>query len=247
MLFEEGNPLRDCVNEALTTLEGRRDAGGDPAAVALREDERTRARLADRSSRILGGRGGGRSLAIATASTIVVFGALALAVVNSPGWDEVREAFFYGPEFRESFPDILEKFATNVKLFLLAEVFILVWGLALAVLRSLPGPGLLPAPAPLGRLHRHLPRDPDDPARLPARLRRARAAARGVPTSAVLLGSRLARARLLGVRRRGLPGRDRLRAPEPGGGGALARASTASRRSATSSSRRRSGASSRRS
>jgi polar amino acid transport system permease protein len=112
--------------------------------VALREDERTRARIADRSSRILGGRGGGRSLAIASASTIVVFGALAFAVVSSPGWDEVREAFFYGPEFRESFPDILEKFATNVKLFLVAEVFILVWGLVLAVMRSLPGPVFFP-------------------------------------------------------------------------------------------------------
>ena len=112
--------------------------------MALREDERTRARVADRSSRILGGRGGGRSLAIATASTIVVFGALAFAVVSSPGWDEVREAFFYGPEFRESFPDILEKFATNVKLFLVAEVFILAWGLVLAVMRSLPGPVFFP-------------------------------------------------------------------------------------------------------
>ena len=112
--------------------------------MALREDERTRARIADRSSRILGGRGGGRSLAVATASTIVVFGALVFAVVSSPGWDEVREAFFYGPEFRESFPDILEKFATNVELFLVAEVFILAWGLVLAVLRSLPGPVFFP-------------------------------------------------------------------------------------------------------
>ena len=117
--------------------------------MALREDERPgpridRARKAGRGSRILGGRGGGRSLAIAAASTIVVFGALVLAVRNSPGWDDVREAFFYGPEFRESFPDILEQFGTNVQLFLLAEVFILAWGLVLAVLRSLPGPVFFP-------------------------------------------------------------------------------------------------------
>jgi polar amino acid transport system permease protein len=56
----------------------------------------------------------------------------------------VRESFFYGPEFRESFPDILDQFGTNVQLFLLAEVFILVWGLVLAVLRSLPGPVFFP-------------------------------------------------------------------------------------------------------
>ena len=69
---------------------------------------------------------------------------LVLVVVNSPGWDEVQDAFFYWPEFKESFPDILEKFWTNVKLFLTAEVFILVWGLVLAVLRSLPGPVFFP-------------------------------------------------------------------------------------------------------
>lgn len=112
--------------------------------MARREDQRTRDRIASRGSRILGGPGGGRSLAIAAASTLAVFTALVLVVRSSPGWDEVRESFFYGPEFRESFPDILEQFGTNVQLFLLAEVFILVWGLALAVLRSLPGPVFFP-------------------------------------------------------------------------------------------------------
>ena len=112
--------------------------------MALRKDQRSRARIAARGSRILGGPGGGRSLAIATASTVVVFGLLALAVRSSPGWDDVREAFFYWPEFRESFPDILEQFGTNVQLFLLAEVFILVWGLVLAVMRSVPGPVFFP-------------------------------------------------------------------------------------------------------
>jgi polar amino acid transport system permease protein len=112
--------------------------------VALREDERAGHRIGGRGSRILGGPGGGRSLAIAAGSTVVVFGLLALLVTSSPGWEDVREAFFYGPEFREAFPDILEQFGTNVQLFLLAEVFILAWGLVLAVLRSLPGPVFFP-------------------------------------------------------------------------------------------------------
>jgi polar amino acid transport system permease protein len=112
--------------------------------VALREDERSGPRVGTRGSRILGGPGGGRSLAIAALSTVVFFGGLALVVVNSPGWPEVRESFFYWPEFRESFPDILEQFGTNVKLFLIAEVFILAWALVLAVLRSLPGPVFFP-------------------------------------------------------------------------------------------------------
>ena len=67
-----------------------------------------------------------------------------LVVRSSPGWDDVRESFFYGPVLRASFPDILDQFGTNVKLFLLAEVFILCWGLVLAVLRSLPGPVFFP-------------------------------------------------------------------------------------------------------
>jgi polar amino acid transport system permease protein len=112
--------------------------------VALREDERSRHPVAARSSRILGGHGGGRSLAIAAASTAVFFTALVLVVVSSPGWPEVREAFFYWPEFKDSFPDILQQFGTNVKLFLIAEVFILAFGLFLAVLRSLPGPVFFP-------------------------------------------------------------------------------------------------------
>ena len=113
--------------------------------MALGEDRSADSRVAEqRSSRILGGGGGGRSLLIAAVSTVVFFGVLVLVVVNSPGWDEVQQAFFYWPEFTESFPDILERFWTNVKLFLVAEVFILVWGLVLAVLRSLPGPVFFP-------------------------------------------------------------------------------------------------------
>jgi polar amino acid transport system permease protein len=112
--------------------------------VAVREDGRSRPRVDGRTSRILGGSGGGRSLAIAGASTAVFFAALVLVVTNSPGWPEVRESFFYGPEFRDSFPDIARAFWTNVRLFLAAEVFILVLGLLLAIMRSLPGPVFFP-------------------------------------------------------------------------------------------------------
>jgi polar amino acid transport system permease protein len=90
------------------------------------------------------GRVGARSLAIAAVSTIVFFGVLTLVVVNAPGWEQVRQNFLDGENFAESAPRIVEKFGTNVALFLIAEVLILAWGLALAVLRSLPGPVLFP-------------------------------------------------------------------------------------------------------
>ncbi len=85
-----------------------------------------------------------RSVSIAVVSTIVFIAVVAVVVVNSPGWDEVRQFFFNGERFRESFPKVLEAFLVNVKLFCLAEVLILVFGLLLAVIRSLPGPVFFP-------------------------------------------------------------------------------------------------------
>ena len=65
-------------------------------------------------------------------------------VVTSAGWDEVKQAFFSREQFEQSFPDILAAFWTNVKIFLVAEVFILVFALGIAVLRGLPGPVFFP-------------------------------------------------------------------------------------------------------
>jgi polar amino acid transport system permease protein len=102
----------------------------------------------DRRSRILGGMSGdARSVLIALVSTVVFFTVLALIVANSPGWPEVRAAFFDPAQFRSSFPEVLRAFWTNVKLFGIAEVFILVFALVLAVLRSLPGPVFFPVRA----------------------------------------------------------------------------------------------------
>jgi polar amino acid transport system permease protein len=107
--------------------------------------QRSGPRIGSRASRILGGGGGAvRSTLIAAVSTIVFFGALALVVVNSPGWPEVRSRFFDWDVFRETLPDIAPKLLVNVKIFLIAEVFILAVGLALAVLRSLSGPVFFP-------------------------------------------------------------------------------------------------------
>jgi len=99
----------------------------------------------DRRSRILGGgQEGGRAVAIAVVSTVVVFTALILVIINSPGWPEVRQAFFNGQFFAESFPQIAERFLLNVFIFCVAEVIILVFALFIAVLRSLPGPVFFP-------------------------------------------------------------------------------------------------------
>ena len=87
---------------------------------------------------------GARSLAIAAVSTVVVFGLLAIIIVNSSGWPRFQAAFLNGPIFWDSLPKLIEKFWVNVRLFLIAEILILVFGMLLALLRSLPGPVATP-------------------------------------------------------------------------------------------------------
>jgi polar amino acid transport system permease protein len=99
----------------------------------------------DRRSRILGGMSGdARSVLIALVSTVVFFAVLILVVTNSPGWPEVKTAFFNREVFSDSFPEILRAFWLNIKIFCVAEVFILAFALVIAVLRSLPGPVFFP-------------------------------------------------------------------------------------------------------
>ena len=97
-----------------------------------------------RSSRILGGAEGARAVAIALASTVVLFTVLAVLVVTSPGWPEFRRTFLNREVFREALPEIADAFLLNVRIFLIAEGIILVFALFIAVLRSLPGPVFFP-------------------------------------------------------------------------------------------------------
>ena len=113
--------------------------------MASEGDRRAGPEVAERKSRILDlGAEGSRGVAIALASTVVFFVLLAVAVTHAPGWPEVRSTFFDWGEFRASFPEIARAFRLNVKIFCIAEVFILVFALLIAVIRSLPGPVFFP-------------------------------------------------------------------------------------------------------
>ena len=85
-----------------------------------------------------------RASLIALVSTLVVFGGLALVIVNAPRWPQVQAAFFDIDRIVESLPDLVDGFTTNIQLFLLAEAIILVAALFIAILRSLPGPVAFP-------------------------------------------------------------------------------------------------------
>jgi polar amino acid transport system permease protein len=85
-----------------------------------------------------------RSSAIAIVSTVVVFGLVGWVVVNAPGWPEVQASFFNAEVFWESLPGLLNAFVVNIQLFVIAEVFVLAFGLVLAIMRGLAGPVFLP-------------------------------------------------------------------------------------------------------
>ena len=87
---------------------------------------------------------GGRAALIAAVSTVVVFGLLIALVLNSAYWPAVQRQFFNWRHFRASFPLVLDGFWLDVKMFIVAEVLILVIGLAVAMARSLRGPAFTP-------------------------------------------------------------------------------------------------------
>jgi polar amino acid transport system permease protein len=74
----------------------------------------------------------------------VVVGGLTAIVVTSPGWENVRETFFSWPDFKRVFPDVLEGFWLDVKMFCVIEVVVLIVGLAIALIRTSRTPALFP-------------------------------------------------------------------------------------------------------
>jgi polar amino acid transport system permease protein len=85
-----------------------------------------------------------RGQAVAVASTALVLGGLAAWVLTSPGWPVVRETFFSWTVFRDSFPEVLEGFWLDVKLFIVVEAVVLLVGLAIALVRTSRAPALFP-------------------------------------------------------------------------------------------------------
>jgi len=85
-----------------------------------------------------------RSILIGSVSTVVVFSGLAALIVTSPGWPDVRRSFFDGDLYRTSIDDIAQAFTLNVKIFMIAEAFILVLSLLVALARSSRTPVLFP-------------------------------------------------------------------------------------------------------
>ena len=73
-------------------------------------------------------------------STGVVFGLAAWWITGSEFWPAVQRQFFSGEAIRESFPAVLRGFWLNVRVWVIAEIFILGLSLVLALMRSFTGP-----------------------------------------------------------------------------------------------------------
>lgn len=85
-----------------------------------------------------------RGNVIAATSTIVVVLAIVLGVPRFAGWQRVRTTFFDGTTFRDSLPEVASAFWLDVRIFLLCAPLILVWGMAIALARSVRSPVLFP-------------------------------------------------------------------------------------------------------
>jgi polar amino acid transport system permease protein len=93
---------------------------------------------------------GNRAVLVSTASTIVFFVAIALIIGLSPGSAIVAERFFSWDHVKQAAlgtggaPSVIGAFLLNIKMFMIAEVLILVIALVIAIIRGVPGPVFFP-------------------------------------------------------------------------------------------------------
>ena len=85
-----------------------------------------------------------RGQAVAAASSVVVLGGLATWILTSPGWPVVRETFFSWTIFKEAFPEVLDGFWLDVRLFVIVEIAVLAVGLLIALVRTSGAPAFFP-------------------------------------------------------------------------------------------------------
>ena len=85
-----------------------------------------------------------RATAVAATSTVLVVVAIVVLVPRTPGWDRVRESFFNGEIFRETFPKLLEAFVLDLKILAWSAPCVFALAILLALARSVRSPVLFP-------------------------------------------------------------------------------------------------------
>ncbi len=85
-----------------------------------------------------------RSSVIAAVSTVGLVAVAVGFIVTSPGWQRVKETFFSWDKAVDSFPAVLEGLWLNIRIMIVCAVLIAIFGLTLAVMRTIRGPVAFP-------------------------------------------------------------------------------------------------------
>lgn len=85
-----------------------------------------------------------RSAGLSALSTVVLVGVVVALVVTSPGWPRVRETFLDPEKALDALPAVLEGLWLNIRVMLVCGVLIALFGLTLAVMRTVRGPVAFP-------------------------------------------------------------------------------------------------------
>jgi polar amino acid transport system permease protein len=88
-----------------------------------------------------------RSTLTALLSTVVFAAVLLFVVTSSPGWSRVQDSFFNLRIGWDSLPALLEGLWLNVRVLVVCELLVLIFGLGIAAVRSLRGPVWFPVRA----------------------------------------------------------------------------------------------------
>jgi polar amino acid transport system permease protein len=85
-----------------------------------------------------------RSIVVSLVSTLVLATAVWLALVLSPGWEDVKDSFFDVGTARDALPAVLRGLWLNVRVLLVSALLVGIVGSLLAVARTLRSPVLAP-------------------------------------------------------------------------------------------------------
>jgi polar amino acid transport system permease protein len=88
-----------------------------------------------------------RSTLTALVSTVVFAAVLLVVVTSSPGWSRVQGSFFNLRVGWESLPALLEGLWLNIRVLVVCELLVLIFGLGIAAVRTLRGPVWFPVRA----------------------------------------------------------------------------------------------------
>ncbi|WP_329001735.1 amino acid ABC transporter permease [Kribbella sp. NBC_00709] len=85
-----------------------------------------------------------RSTLIAVVSSVVLLVLVAVGIGSTPGWPRVRDTFFDFHRGWEALPVVAQGLWLNIRVMLVCAVLIVIFGMTLAIMRTLRGPIFFP-------------------------------------------------------------------------------------------------------